>query len=121
MSDSQQPEHQKHPSVSEHPEQRRQEETGHEDASEPSDVGQPPSQGKNPKTFIPLRRLLIPRYLREALLSSTCSDVCIMTTLVIPAKVVGWYDAWLTVLPETYSFNVPRMMSREGSTSAPHC
>ena len=44
MPDSQQPEHQKHPSVSEHPEQRRQEETGHEDASDPSEVGRPPSQ-----------------------------------------------------------------------------
>jgi hypothetical protein len=44
MSDSQQPEHQKHPSVSEHPEQRRQEETGHEDASDPTEVGRPPSQ-----------------------------------------------------------------------------
>jgi hypothetical protein len=49
MPDSQQPEHQKHPSVSEHPEQRRQEETGHEDASDPSEVGRAPSESKDSK------------------------------------------------------------------------
>jgi hypothetical protein len=49
MPDSQQPEHQKHPSASEHPEQRRQEETGHEDASDPSEVGRPPSESNTHK------------------------------------------------------------------------
>lgn len=46
---SQNPDHEKHPTVTDHPEQRRQEETGQEDASDATEVGRPPSQTPNPK------------------------------------------------------------------------
>jgi hypothetical protein len=46
---NQNPEHEKHPTVTEHPEQRRQEETGQEDASDATEVGHPPSNTSNPK------------------------------------------------------------------------
>ncbi|HZZ38093.1 MAG TPA: hypothetical protein VFE06_03105 [Acidobacteriaceae bacterium] len=46
---SQNPEREKHPTVTDHPEQRRQEETGQEDASDATEVGRPPSQTSNPK------------------------------------------------------------------------
>lgn len=45
MSENQQREESKHPTVTEHPEQRRQEETGREDPAETNEIGRPPSQG----------------------------------------------------------------------------